>query len=170
MLPVLVMADAKMQHPALRGDCTVFSDKVQTLVEALETATLTYQTVATRKKAGSNAFKPLLLPSFKYSETSRGARDPPLSQFSHHRLTSSYLCCSAPSLGSATAFLKDTVILLQERLLDVADLADRLDNFDATAMDELEEVSALTLGTDQSILTLIFTGFDDTQRGYARCD
>lgn len=44
----------------------MFSDHLENLIESLEAALLTYQSIATRKKAGSNAFRPVFLPSLKY--------------------------------------------------------------------------------------------------------
>jgi nuclear pore complex protein Nup205 len=42
------------------------------LAESLETAILTYHSVATRRKAGSNAFKPVYLPSIKFNDSGKG--------------------------------------------------------------------------------------------------
>ena len=53
---------------ALRDPGSIFTDKVQTHAEALQTALLTYQSIATRKKAGTNAFRPIYLPSLQYNE------------------------------------------------------------------------------------------------------
>lgn len=50
---------------ALRDNGTIFTDKVDALVENLETAILTYQSTATTKRAGSDAFRPVLLPDRK---------------------------------------------------------------------------------------------------------
>lgn len=53
---------------ALRDNGTIFTDKVDSLVENLETALLTYQSAATTKRPGSNAFRPVLLPSTRVGE------------------------------------------------------------------------------------------------------
>lgn len=54
---------------ALRNNGTIFTEKVEGLVESLEAAILTYQTVATRKRADTNAFRPVLLPALKIQES-----------------------------------------------------------------------------------------------------
>ncbi|KAI5480028.1 nuclear pore complex protein Nup205 [Pseudohyphozyma bogoriensis] len=105
--------------PALRNPGTLFSEKVETLVESLETAILTYHSVATRKRAGTNAFRPVWLPSLSLENA------------------------SAPTLGSASAFLKDVVVDLSKRLEDVVGVSTRLEHFDATPVEELEEALSL---------------------------
>ncbi|SCZ90946.1 BZ3500_MvSof-1268-A1-R1_Chr1-3g02409 [Microbotryum saponariae] len=96
-----------------RHDATIFSDKVETLVESLEAAILTYQSVATRKKQGTNAFRPVWAPSLSATEA---------------------------TLGSAGAFLRDTAMVLKTRLDDVTRLVGYLDGFDTTSLEEIEEV------------------------------
>lgn len=54
--------------PALRTPRTVFAEKVEKLAETLETSILTYLTVSTRKRAGTNAFRPIYAPSLRYGE------------------------------------------------------------------------------------------------------
>ncbi|KPV78555.1 uncharacterized protein RHOBADRAFT_51011 [Rhodotorula graminis WP1] len=103
---------------ALRNNSTIFGDKVDTLVESVEAALLTYQSVATRKRAGTNAFRPVLLPSLKYGE--HGA--------------------SGQSLGSLCAFLRDASQVLSARLQELDTLADMLDGFDSKPLDEIEDV------------------------------
>ncbi|GAA6005529.1 hypothetical protein JCM10207_005238 [Rhodosporidiobolus poonsookiae] len=103
---------------SLRGNGTVFTEKVDELIESLEAALLTYQSVATRKRAGTNAFRPVLLPTLKYGESS----------------------ASGQSLGSAMAFLRDTAQVLQERLEEADALADMLDGFEDKPLEEIEEV------------------------------
>ena len=61
---------------ALRDPGSIFTDKVQTHAEALQTALLTYQSIATRKKAGTNAFRPIYLPSLQYNERTSGLSGP----------------------------------------------------------------------------------------------
>lgn len=53
---------------ALRDSATIFTDKVRELVESLQVSILTYQSVATRKQAGSNAFRAMYMPTIKISE------------------------------------------------------------------------------------------------------
>ncbi|KDE08259.1 hypothetical protein MVLG_01525 [Microbotryum lychnidis-dioicae p1A1 Lamole] len=96
-----------------RHDANIFSDKVETLVESLEAAILTYQSVATRKKPGTNAFRPVWAPSLSATEA---------------------------TLGSAGAFLRDTAMVLKTRLDDVTRLVGYLDGFDTTSLEEIEEV------------------------------
>ncbi|BGP36830.1 hypothetical protein JCM10449v2_000732 [Rhodotorula kratochvilovae] len=103
---------------SLRNNATIFSDKVDTLVESVEAALLTYQSVATRKRAGTNAFRPVLLPSLKYGESS----------------------ASGQSLGSLSGFLRDAAQVLAARLQELDTLADMLDGFDTKPLDEIEEV------------------------------
>ncbi|SCV68829.1 BQ2448_950 [Microbotryum intermedium] len=101
-----------------RHDATIFSDKVETLVESLEAAILTYQSVATRKKQGTNAFRPVWAPSMSVTEGT----------------------ASGSTLGSAGAFLRDTASVLKTRLYDVSRLMGYLDGFDTTSLEEIEEV------------------------------
>ncbi|GAA5892450.1 hypothetical protein JCM6882_005619 [Rhodosporidiobolus microsporus] len=104
---------------SLRGNGTVFTDKVDSLIESLEASLLTYQSVATRKRADTpGAFRPVLLPSLKYGETQAAGQ----------------------SLGSALAFLGDTAQVLSERLEESEKLAEMLEGFDAKPLDEIEEV------------------------------
>lgn len=103
---------------ALRNNATVFGDKVDTLVESAEAALLTYQSVATRKKAGTNAFRPVLLPTLRYGENA----------------------ASGQSLGSMAAFLRDAAQVLSSRLQELDTLADLLDGFDNKPLDEVEAV------------------------------
>ncbi|GAA5862929.1 hypothetical protein JCM1840_002329 [Sporobolomyces johnsonii] len=102
----------------LRDNGTIFTEKVDALVESLEAALLTYQSVATRKRAGTNAFRPVLLPTFKYGESS----------------------ASGQTLGSAAAFLRDTTQILDERLQDLTTLSEMIENFETKPLDEIEEV------------------------------
>lgn len=67
-LPALMRSLLK----ALRSDATIYSERVDRLAESLETAILTYHSVATRRKAGSNAFKPVYLPSMKFNDSNAG--------------------------------------------------------------------------------------------------
>ncbi|GAA5875841.1 hypothetical protein JCM16303_004016 [Sporobolomyces ruberrimus] len=103
---------------ALRDNGTIFTDKVDALVENLETAILTYQSTATTKRAGSDAFRPVLLPSTRIGEHASAGQN----------------------LGSALAFLRDTAQMLEERLADSANLAEMVENFDSRPLDEIEEV------------------------------
>ncbi|GAA5994814.1 Nup192p [Rhodotorula paludigena] len=103
---------------SLRNNATVFGDKVDTLVESVEAALLTYQSVATRKKAGTNAFRPVLLPTLRYGENA----------------------ASGQSLGSMAAFLRDAAQVLSSRLQELDTLADLLDGFDNKPLDEVEAV------------------------------
>ncbi|GAA6062083.1 hypothetical protein JCM10212_006506 [Sporobolomyces blumeae] len=115
---------------ALRDNGTVFTDKVDGLVESLEVALLTYQSTATRKRAGTNAFRPVLLPTTRTGDNAPGGQN----------------------LGSAAAFMRDTTALLEERLHDSAALADMLENFDSKPLDEVEEIFAFPVedGSDGS--------------------
>ncbi|BGP12970.1 hypothetical protein JCM10213_006609 [Rhodosporidiobolus nylandii] len=103
---------------SLRGSATVFTSKVDELVESLEAALLTYQSVATRKRAGTNAFRPVLLPTLKYGESA----------------------ASGQSLGSAMAFLRDTASVLYDRMEEATALAEMLDGFDAKSTEEVEDL------------------------------
>lgn len=58
-----------MSPIALRNNGTIFTEKVESLVESLEASILTYQTVATRKRAATNAFRPVWLPSTKLQDS-----------------------------------------------------------------------------------------------------
>lgn len=103
---------------ALRDNGTIFGEKVDNLVENLETALLTYQSAATTKRPGSNAFRPVFLPSTQVGEnTSLGQ-----------------------NLATASAFLRDTAEILQERLADSKTLSDMVENFDSRPLDEIEEI------------------------------
>ena len=102
----------------VRGSATVFGDKVETLAESLESALLSYETIATRKRPGSDTFRPVLLPTLKFGENS----------------------ASGQSLGSMGAFLRETTQTLEARLQDVDTLADMLEDFDAKSLDEIEEM------------------------------
>ncbi|GAA5985830.1 hypothetical protein JCM5350_006906 [Sporobolomyces pararoseus] len=103
---------------ALRDNGTIFTEKVDNLVENLETALLTYQSAATTKRPGSNAFRPVLLPSTRVGENAAAGQN----------------------LGSAAAFLRDTAQILEERLADAKSLAEMVENFDTRPLDEIEEV------------------------------
>ncbi|GAA5922074.1 uncharacterized protein JCM15063_003177 [Sporobolomyces koalae] len=103
---------------ALRDNGTIFTDKVDTLVESLQTALLTYQSSATTKRAGSTTFRPVLLPSTRVGENA----------------------VAGQNLGSAMAFLRDTTQALEDRLNDAKTLADMVENFDTRPLDEIEEV------------------------------
>ncbi|KAK4058181.1 hypothetical protein OIO90_000920 [Microbotryomycetes sp. JL221] len=105
---------------ALRDNGTVFTDKVHTVVEALQAALLTYHSIATRRRAGTNAFRPVLLPIAKTSE--------------HGTL--------GPTLASAGSFICDVASTLAERLRDAERTTDYVDNFDATSLEEVEEAFA----------------------------
>lgn len=113
---------------SLRDNGTVFSDKVDTLVESLEAALLTYQSVSTRKRAGTNAFRPVLLPTLKYGENS----------------------ASGQSLGSMGAFVRDTTQVLEARLQELDTLADVLDGFESKPLDEIEEMFDFPKEEDES--------------------
>ncbi|BGP04990.1 hypothetical protein JCM10049v2_000792 [Rhodotorula toruloides] len=113
---------------SLRNNGTVFSDKVDTLVESLEAALLTYQSVSTRKRAGTNAFRPVLLPTLKYGENS----------------------ASGQSLGSMGAFVRDTTQVLEARLQELDTLADLLDGFEGKPLDEVEEMFEFPREEDES--------------------
>lgn len=86
--------------------------------ESLESALLSYETIATRKRPGSDTFRPVLLPTLKFGENS----------------------ASGQSLGSMGAFLRETTQTLEARLQDVDTLADMLEGFDAKSLDEIEEM------------------------------
>ncbi|GAA5831477.1 hypothetical protein JCM11251_004037 [Rhodosporidiobolus azoricus] len=105
---------------SLRGNGTVFTDKVDALVESLEAALLTYQSVATRKRGdAANSFRPVLLPTLKFGETA----------------------ASGQSIGSALAFLRDTAQVLNERLEENEKLTEMLEGFEAGGdLGEIEEV------------------------------
>ncbi|GAA5896324.1 Nup192p [Sporobolomyces salmoneus] len=105
---------------ALRDNGTIFTEKVDTLVENLETALLTYQSAATTKRPGSNTFRPVLLPSTRVGENA----------------------VAGQNLGSAALFLRDTVQILEDRLADAKTLAEMVENFDSRPLDEIEEVFA----------------------------
>ncbi|GAA5919036.1 hypothetical protein JCM1841_003712 [Sporobolomyces salmonicolor] len=112
----------------LRDNGTIFTEKVDALVESLEAALLTYQSVATRKRAGTNAFRPVLLPTFKYGESS----------------------ASGQTLGSAAAFLRDTTQILDERLQDLTSLSEMIENFETKPLDEIEEVFSFPVEDDDA--------------------
>ena len=117
-LSARTLTDSPSPPAALRTNSTIFGDKVDTLVESVEAALLTYQSVATRKRAGTNAFRPVFLPSLKYGENS----------------------ASGQSLGSLCAFLRDAAQVLSSRLQELDTLADMLDGFDSKPLDEIEDV------------------------------
>lgn len=79
---------------------------------------MTYQSVATRKRAGSDAFRPVVLPTLKYGESN----------------------ASGQSLGSLCAFLRDATQVLSARLKELDTLSDMLDGFDTKPLDDIEEV------------------------------
>lgn len=54
---------------ALRTPGTIFSEKVVALAESLQVAILTYLAVSTRKRAGTNAFRPVLAPVLRQTDT-----------------------------------------------------------------------------------------------------
>jgi nuclear pore complex protein Nup205 len=68
--------DSPIVLTALRNAGTLFSEKVETAAEALETTILSYHSVATRKRAGTSAFRPVWLPSL-HTEQSSGSPTPP---------------------------------------------------------------------------------------------
>lgn len=103
---------------ALRGSATVFGDKVETLAESLQSALLAYENLATRKRPGSDAFRPVLLPTLKFGENS----------------------ASGQSFGSMGAFLRDVARVLEARLHEVDSLAELLDSFDSRSLDEIEDI------------------------------
>ncbi|GAA5979980.1 hypothetical protein JCM10908_001488 [Rhodotorula pacifica] len=103
---------------SVRGSATVFSDKIDTLAESLQSALLSYENLATRKRPGSETFRPALLPTLKFGENS----------------------ASGQSLGSMGAFLRETAQTLESRLQDVDALADMIEGFDSKSLDEIEEM------------------------------
>lgn len=103
---------------ALRGSATVFGDKVESLAESLQSALLAYENLATRKRPGSDAFRPVLLPTLKFGENS----------------------ASGQSFGSMGAFLRDVSRVLEARLHEVDSLAELLDSFDSRSLDEIEDI------------------------------
>ena len=76
---------------------------------------MTYLTVATRRKPNTNAFRPVWLPSSKVQD-------------------------SAPTLGGGIAYLRDLTRTLQARMEDTAKLANFLESFEQTPLEEIEEV------------------------------
>lgn len=139
---------------ALRDAGTIFTDKVQTLAESLQAAILTYQSVATRKRAGTNAFRPLLLPSVQYNERAAG-----LSGASDLAPADLSLTRSAPSLGTAIAFMQDASASLKHRLREMTEVTDKVDKFDSLALEEIEEVSTAlrpcSTDTDRQTLNIV---------------
>ncbi|KAM0793089.1 hypothetical protein ACM66B_000571 [Microbotryomycetes sp. NB124-2] len=105
---------------ALRNNGTIFSDKVHTVAEALQAALFTYFSIATRRRAGTNAFKPVLLPIARASEKP----------------------VAGPTLASAGAFVCDVSTALVERLADTEQTASYIDAFDSTSLEEIEEAFA----------------------------
>ncbi|GAA5853541.1 hypothetical protein JCM8547_002499 [Rhodosporidiobolus lusitaniae] len=101
---------------ALRGEGTVFTDKVITLVESLETSLLTYESVATSKRSGSSVFRPVILPTLRYGEN------------------------SGQSLGSVAAFLADVAQAHEERLEEASTLGGLLEDFDAKPVSVVEDL------------------------------
>jgi nuclear pore complex protein Nup205 len=91
---------------------------VERLTESLQAALFTYQTVATRKRPGSSAFRPVLQPDLKHSPN----------------------LASGPTLRTAAAYLKDAVKSLAGRLQDVDSLSQMIENFDNISSDEIIEV------------------------------
>ncbi|GAA5989348.1 hypothetical protein JCM11641_002770 [Rhodosporidiobolus odoratus] len=103
---------------SLRRNATVFSTKVDSLIESLEASLLTYQSVATRKRAGTHAFRPVFLPTLRFGENA----------------------ACGQSLGSAGAFLRDTTTILNDRMGENRALADMLEGWEGKSLEEVEEV------------------------------
>jgi len=128
---------------ALRDNGTIFTDKVDSLVENLEAALLTYQSTATSKRAGSNAFRPVLLPNVRVGENAAAGTS------FHLSIAPSFLklirfSAIGQNLGSAASFLRDTAQILEERLSDSKTLSEMVENFDSRPLDEIEDVSSFS--------------------------
>ncbi|KAK4054774.1 hypothetical protein OIV83_000698 [Microbotryomycetes sp. JL201] len=105
---------------ALRNNGTIFSDKVHAVAEAVEAALFTYFSVATRRRPGTNAFKPVLLPIGRTSDKPS----------------------AGPSLASTGAFLCDVATGLVERIADAERTTECIDAFGTIALEEIEEAFA----------------------------
>jgi nuclear pore complex protein Nup205 len=107
-------------------DGSVFSQKVDTLVESLEASLLLYMSTVTRKRADSNGFRPVLRPSFKHADNTSAGN----------------------SLGTLSAFLADQSERLAERLQDSTAVGELLADFDSKPIDVVEDLFEFPHGGD----------------------
>ncbi|KAL8292911.1 hypothetical protein RQP46_000605 [Phenoliferia psychrophenolica] len=110
----LEQLQAHTMVPGLGPQQSSFAESLEQLVESLQGAVFTYHNIATRKRLGTNAFRPVWSPSVSTS-------------------------ASAPTLGTASLFIRDLTNTLAVRLLYAAQVAELLDEGQHRTLEEKEE-------------------------------